>query len=101
MSLAEEERSALVSSPDAEMSAIPAPAAPAAPARVSAPAVPATAGGEAPRSAPAAAVAASPATAASPKARSKRKVALLSVALAALLGGAAYALYYFLVLAHY
>ena len=104
MSLAEEERSALVSSPDAEMSAIPAPAAPAAPAvpaRVSAPAVPATAGAEAPRSAPAAAVAASPATAASPKARSKRKVALLSVALAALLGGAAYALYYFLVLAHY
>ena len=40
--------------------------------------------------------------AASPaKARSKRKVALVGVALAALLGGAAYALYYFLVLAHY
>ena len=92
MSLAEEERSPPASTTEAEPSpAAPAPVAAGTPARVAAPPAP---------TAPAPAAAA-PTPAASPKARSKRKVALLSVALAALLGGAAYALYYFLVLAHY
>ncbi len=100
MSLAEEERPPVVSTPDAETSvARPAPAASAARAPSPPPAAPSPPPvAEAPTPAPAQAA---PAPAASPKARSRRKVALLSVALAALLGGGAYALYYFLVLAHY
>ncbi len=85
MSLAEEERSPVVPAtatepPRARSAPVP-PASPAAPAAPSA--------------------ATPPAQPASPRARSKRKVALASVALASLLGAAAYALYYFLVLAHY
>ncbi len=102
MSLAEEERSP-AGSPAADEQSRPSRPAPAAAAPASASAAPsATPPAAAPIAPATTAQTPPPDAAASPvKARSKRKVALVSVALAALLGGAAYALYYFMVLAHY
>jgi len=94
MSLAEEERSPVGPAADAApRQSSPATIAVATPSSTATPA--------APPAAPAAAQPPPDAAASPVKARSKRKVALVSVALAALLGGAAYALYYFMVLAHY
>ena len=101
MSLAEEERSPV--GPAADDAPRPSRPAPTAASSASSPAAPSAATPAGPPVVPVtAAQTPPPDAAASPaKARSKRKVALVSVALAALLGGAAYALYYFMVLAHY
>jgi membrane fusion protein, multidrug efflux system len=114
MSLAEEERTAppvavpnrsgaAPAAPAPTQRATPGPTGPTAPAAPAAPAerpsaAPAPADAAAPAGEPAAAA---PATPAKPAARSKRKVALLAVAAVVLLAGAAYGVYWWLVLSHY
>ncbi len=93
MSLAEEERATPLHSPAAEADVSRSAPTAAAPNARSTAAAPALAAPTAPAVTPDDVVPAN--------GRSKRKVALVSVALAALLAGIAYGVYYFMVLAHY